>query len=308
MSFMTKVYTTDVNEAMDIANHNFTAIKKRLHSEDGIVIPDHVGIFREDTNQYLGTVGNGWEPVQPEVIYDMAGDLIEATSGKINGVFNMYKGAVMGISFNLAEREYVPGDKTDINFLMLTSFNGMYGIAGHATTERLACMNQCNTSSKVYNLRHTRFVGNRIQVVKDLLKFYNKEIKDFDKKMMGMVNKRMNEMEAIDWFKSLFPKPKSIRSEARLDNQVDIFINCLRNGLGSDIPGVKGTSYGAFQALTEYINHERSTRIHNDREPEEVRYQSIHFGTGNALAQKGLNKLSEKSIFVELPEDDFLID
>jgi phage/plasmid-like protein (TIGR03299 family) len=307
MSFLTKVDTQDIHEAMEIANHNFEVAKVPLKTADGIDVPDHVGIINTSTNQYLGTVGKGWTPVQPEVIYDMANHLIESTEGKINGVFNMFDGSVIGVSFNLANREYVAGDPTELNFLMCTSFNGMYGISGSATTKRMACLNEVNTSNKVYNLRHTRFVNNRLEVVKNILQFYDKEIKEFDKKMNKLANIRMGHKEAVEWFRSLFPEPKSTKSEKLLDNQTSIFVNLLVDGRGSNIVGVKGTSYGAFQALTEYINHHRSVKVHNGREEAEVKFQSIHFGTGNGLAQKGLNSLTE-GIVTEFSDDDFLID
>ena len=307
MSFLTKIDTTDINEAMEIGNHNFKVEKVSLKTVGDINVPDHVGIINADTGQYLGTVGKGWIPVQPEVIYDMANHLIESTNGKINGVFNMFGGSVIGVSFTLAEREYVAGDKTDLNFIMCTSFNGMYGISGSATTNRLACLNQVNTSSKIYNLRHTRFVNNRLEVVKNILTFYDNEIKDFDKKMMKLTNIRMNQKEAIEWFRGLFPDPKSPKSAKMLDNQTTIFLDNLNNGRGSEIVGVKGTSYGAFQALTEYINHNRSVKVHHGREEEEVRFQSIHFGSGNTLAQRGLTDLTS-SFVSEFTDDEFLIE
>lgn len=306
MSFFTKVETTNVDVAMDIADHNFDVEKHRIHTEAGTLIPDHVAIMNAKTGQYLGTVGKGWEPVQPKVIYELANELINATNGSINGVINMFGGSVIGVSFTIAQRNYVAGDPTDLNFLMLTSFNGMHGIAGHALTHRLACLNQCNTSNKVYNLKHTKNVGNRLEVVKNMLKYYNNEIKAFDDKMMKLVNKRMDLRESLDWFRSLFPAPKSPRGETVLENQVQVFLDCLENGRGSGIVGVKGTSYGAFQALTEYINHHRSVRVHNDREEAEVKFQSIHFGTGNGLAQRGLSSLTVQGM--EFAEDEFLID
>lgn len=307
MTFLTRIETKNVEEAMDIAGHNFTVEKRRIHTEDGTLIPDHVAVMNTNTGQYLGTVGIGWIPVQPETIYDMAKHLIDSTNGKINGVFNMFGGSVIGISFTLAEREYIANDITELNFLMLTSFNGMYGIAGHATTNRMACLNQVNTSSKVYNLRHTKFVNNRLEVVKNILKYYDKEIQDFDKKMEGLVNKRMTTKDAIDWFIGLFPEPKSTKAQTYLERQTMSFLECLEGGMGSDIPGVKGTSYAAFQALTEYINHHRIVKVHGDRDREEVKFQSIHFGTNNALAQKGLRTLS-KGLVTEFSENDFLID
>jgi phage/plasmid-like protein (TIGR03299 family) len=309
--FLTPIDSTNQTEAMIEAGHNFVVDKIRLrtHSMDeefnGIDAPAHVGIVRMDTKQYLGTVGKGWEPVQPHVLYDLANELKDSMDGKIEASFNMMDGAVIGINLNLGEREYVEGDKVKLSFLMLTSFNGMYGIAGHATMSRQE--SSINTSSKVYNLRHTKYVANRLTVVKEILKYYEREIENFDKKMQGLVNKRMSTKDALEWFRSLFPEPKSTVAEKKLDNQVILFLDCLENGTRANVRGVKGTSYGAYMALAEYINHHRSVRVHNGRDEDEVRFQSIHFGTGNNLAQRGLNKLA-KDIVVEFTEDEFLLD
>ena len=309
--FLKKVHSEFHHEAIIEAGHNFVVSKINLQTTNideefnNIHVPAHVGIVRTDTKQYLGTVGKGWEPVQPHVLYDLAQELIQSTGGKITGSFSMMDGAVIGIELNLGEREYVEGDKVQLNFLMLTSFNGMYGIAGHATITRHE--SQMNTSSRVYNLRHTKYVANRLEVVKEILKYYEREIENFDKKMQGLVNKRMTAKEAVEWFKSLFPEPKSTVAERKLENQVLIYLDCLENGRGAGVRGVKGTSYGAYMALAEYINHHRSVRVHNGRDEDEVRFQSVHFGTGNTLAQKALSSLS-KNIVVEFTEDEFLLD
>lgn len=299
-----QIETSSIEEAMDFAGHNFTAEKRNLVTVDGIPVPDKFAVVNVEENKYLGTVGTGWEPVQPSVLYEMAQDLMDSTEGHINGTISMYDGAVMGISFNLDNREYIAGDRTELNFLMLTSFNGMYGISGHAVSHRIASQCRYNQSGKVYNLRHTRFVHNRIAVVKNMLKYYENEIKRFDSKMFYLVNKHITNEQAVEWFRGLFPKPNSQRSERMLDNQVSVFLECLLNGRGTDIVGVKGTAYGAFQALTEYVNHERATRICNGRDADEVKFQSVHFGSGGTLTLKGMDSLLDDAFINEM---DFLV-
>ncbi len=305
---MIQIETTDTNVAQDAAGHDFEVEKQRLHTERNNLIPDHVAIVKKDTNQYLGTVGIGWEPVQPKAIYELAQELMDATNGHINGVFSMFGDAVIGISLKLAEREYVQGEKIALNFLMLTSFNGSYGIAGHATCSNAERRTFVNMSNKVYNLKHTKFVGNRLEVVKNMLKFYNSEIQLFDEKMGRLVTKAMSKQEAVNWFRSLFPKPKSPRAERALENQVIAFIEAYDETC--NVPGVRGTRYGAFQALTQYVNHHRTVKVHNNRDEDEVRFQSIHFGTANTLAQKGLNSLTKDfdEDVDEFKAEDFLID
>ena len=293
--------TTNVDFAREIS-HNFTVEGQRLKTENGVtLIPDKKAMIRTDTNQYLGTVGINWEPVQPEVLYNMAENLLEATNGRINGILNMFDGAVIGISFKLAEREYVENDKIDLNFVMLTAFNGVYGLSGNALAYRHQSDSLANTSNRVFNLRHTKFVANRIEVVKDMLKYYNQEITSFDAIMNRLVTRPMSNAVAIDWFQSLFPTPKSDRSTLLLENSTAEFVRLLRRQRQQ---GVQGTSYGAWCALIEYINHSRTVRVHNDRDPEEVRFQSINFGSGNRIIQKAMNKLTD----FHFTEEEFIID
>jgi hypothetical protein len=300
--------TKNTTLAMEAANHDFTVSKHHLNTiPGGIRIPDHCAIIKDgESSDYLGTVGIGWEPVQPKVLYELGEELIKSTDGVINGAFSMHGGSVIGIRFKLAERQYVAEDPMDLNFIMVTSFNGVYGIAGHAATYRTISNTQYNTSNKVYNLRHTKNVMNRLKVVKDMLKYYNNEIASFDKNMTTMVQSRMNDNAAVEWFKSLFPKPNSERAQNILQNQVSTFVDLLHHGKGSNIVGVRGTCYGAFQALIEYINHYRSIRVHNGREKEEVKFQSIHFGSSNTLVQRGLSNISAS--FTEFSEGEFTIE
>lgn len=302
--FMDAIDTQDINFAMESANHDFEVDKVDLSTNTGIAVPDHVGIVNHNNGQYLGTVGRGWEPVQPKTIYEIGEELMNSTGAKINGTFSLRNGSVMGISFYLGQREYISNDPVDLNFVMTNAFDGTHSIAGHAFTYRLSCMNQCNTSNKLYSLKHTKNVMNRIEVVKEMMKYYENEIKNFDKKMTRLAGTSMNTEQAVAWFRSLFPAPKNETAENRLNNQISVFIDCLHNGRGCNIRGVKGTAYGAFQALTEYINYHRATRVHNNREEEEVRFEAIHFGSGNVLTQKGLNTLTTS---FTLAEDDFII-
>ena len=37
--------------------------------------------------------------------------------------------------------------------------------------------------------------------------------------------------------------------------KVQTIIDLVQGGIGTDIPGVRGTAYGVFQAVTEFANH-----------------------------------------------------
>ncbi|MHC4372383.1 MAG: DUF932 domain-containing protein, partial [Planctomycetota bacterium] len=78
-------------------------------------------------------------------------------------------------------------------------------------------------------------------------------------------------------------------------NQISTLIDLLHSGRGVDQPGVKGTGWHAFNALTEFVNHERTTRVKEGRDEAEVRFEAINFGSGNDLMQRGLAILLKMS-------------
>ncbi|OAI41893.1 hypothetical protein AYO40_06935, partial [Planctomycetaceae bacterium SCGC AG-212-D15] len=52
------------------------------------------------------------------------------------------------------------------------------------------------------------------------------------------------------------------------------------------LPGVQGTAWAAYNAVSEYADHQRTTRGRNDRERADNRLNSIWFGSANDLKQK----------------------
>jgi hypothetical protein len=265
MAFLTEVQTKDVVEAMDHADHNYTVDLEPIQLADGTKIWDKKAVVRTDREygdpkRYLGTVGKDYQPVQPVAIYEMANTLINETGGIINGTVNMHGGSVFGVSLHLARREYLAGDAVDLDFLILAAHNGRYGILGRALSTRWSCTNQLPSSAKLFNLKHTRFVENRLETAMKMLKYYNREIAQFDSHMRMLVNLKMTENRMVEWFMNLFPIPKadSKRSNSILENNTATFINLLRDGRGTDVPGLRGTGWHCLNALTEFVNHERT--------------------------------------------------
>jgi len=130
-----------------------------------------------------------------------------------------------------------------------------------------------------------------------MLKYYSKEMGDFDDKMKRLTQVSMSDIKAIEWFgDTLLPAPKedSARSNTMRDNQLELYTDLLQNGLGSGVSGVRGTAYGAINAVTEFCNHHRNTRVRDGKSEEEVRFTSnILGGSSDKLMQVALSSLIE---------------
>jgi hypothetical protein len=130
-----------------------------------------------------------------------------------------------------------------------------------------------------------------------MLTYYDSEIKEFNSNMKQLVNFRMDDGLMKDFVQNVYPaaKKETARSTSIRENQIAALIQLLYTGKGLEVPGLKGTGWHAFNALTEYVNHERTTRVKDGRNEAEVRFEAINFGSGNDLMQRGLNSLLDMS-------------
>lgn len=292
----TDISYTSIGEAMETAGHNYEVGKVPLILPDGQRVPDKMATVRTDTNEYLGTVGADYKVVQPIQFYELADEFLKQTPGAtIDRAVTIKCGAVMGLSFHIDTSEFVPGDPIRMEFLMMTSFNMQFSILGRALSKRLFCLNQLPSSNALFEIKHTTFAERRLGVAMKMLSYFGNEHLAFKDRMKSLVKYQMTERAMVEWFRGLFPKPKadSKRANSILENNTESFVRLLSEGKGTDIPGVRGTGYHALNALTEYVNHHRSTRVKAGRDPQEVRWEATVFGSGNALMQRGFNGLIE---------------
>ena len=68
----TKIHESNgrnLNDVMIESGHNFEVVKEPLYLPNGKRVPDKMATIRTDNGRYLGTVGVGYQPVQPTKFY-----------------------------------------------------------------------------------------------------------------------------------------------------------------------------------------------------------------------------------------------
>lgn len=289
----TEVKTTSVAEAMEAAGHNFEVEMVPLVLPDGTRVPDKRAVVKKSSGAYLSTVGKDYVPIQPVNFYEVADQLVQKSGGVIDKALTMREGAVMGLSITMGDTEYLPGDPVERTFLMMTSFDYSYSLIGRAISNRWFCMNQLPSSSHIFNIKHTTHALDRLKTSVQMLGYYQDELAHFDVRMRLLARSKMPDEAAVKWFGGLLPPPAegSQRSTSIRDNTVAKYVELLHTGLGTNVPGVRGTAYGALNAMTEYANHHRSTRVREGRKEDEVRFETVTFGTADGLMQRGVKSL-----------------
>jgi hypothetical protein len=86
------------------------------------------------------------------------------------------------------------------------------------------------------------------------------------------------------YFKALYPDPEE-GNPSRAQNVRDELFRLFENGKGQEIPKIRSTTYAAFNAVTEYVDHHRPTRAKSDFDRAANRLESAWFGSGSRLKQ-----------------------
>ena len=72
----------------------------------------------------------------------------------------------------------------------------------------------------------------------------------------------------------------------RAKNIRDEFLRLFEHGIGHDMPEIRHTTWTALNAVTEYVDHYRSTRGKSEHDRASNRLESAWFGSGARLKER----------------------
>lgn len=189
----------------------------------------------------------------------------------------------------------VAGDNHVARLLMTTAYDGTMSTINRATMTRVVCRNTMNTAlcdrqKSVIRTRHsTRFdaarVGQELSAI----------IQGFDAyKAMGdaMATKHLGDDQIVKMFRTMLdikPEDTSKDLSTRKLNQFDDLTRCYQQTCRETD---KGTAWAALNAVTRYVDHNRSTRGAG-ASADEARFVSAQFGSGAAMKEQAVQYLDD---------------
>lgn len=214
--------------------------------------------------------------------------------------------------------EPIPGEHMERYILLSTSHDGSANIMAAFTTVRVVCWNtlsaaitEASASQKkrkkgskrndIVKIRHTKSAQKRIDEAHLVLESSKAYWDKLSEAYRQMVKKDMTRLDVMAFVEEMFPGKKTklpsanggfveveqvaTRTQNNREKVLDLFEG---QALGSN-SRISGTTYQMYQAITQYIDHERSVRNDTDR------WEASVFGSGEAMRQKAFDKLLELS-------------
>ena len=213
----------------------------------------------------LGIVGERYNVLQNEDLFGFGDAILDGARWETAG--SIKNGTVVFGSLAL-DREIVldpngATDKVNTYLLVHTSHDGSLAVQASVTPVRVVCQNTLNAAlsgvKQTYKIRHTQTVTGKVQAAREALGIAHKYLDEFDKQAQEMITKEISEQQFFDIITNVYPKPEQDAkgSFTKWENKVDTLNDIY---YGPTCENIRGTAWGAYNALTERLDWYRTPR------------------------------------------------
>ena len=240
-------------------------------------IADMAAITRNDTGDVLSVMSSRYCLVQPASILeliDVARQRIGVTAevmGSLHGGKRIWALCDSRNSFDVGN-----GDEIKRYLLVFTSYDGSLPTSARLTAIRVVCQNTLSAALREGTVLINQTHKSSIDVsstLDDMDELAHAEVgswEEFKDQLLVLGRKSLSPKQATDYFQSvLYPNfllasnDREIQPElaTRSKNKIDRLVELMETGPGANLPLARGTYWGAYNALTYYLDHEKARTV-----------------------------------------------
>jgi len=263
------------------------------------IVPGKFVPVRTSDGRPLGVVGNSYKPVQNVDALNFMDTYIGRGEAEYVTVGNIGDGKLIWM---LAK---MPNTSTDVDLverymLMSTSHNGVSPVMLAALDFRIWCANQIQAAIRKaknkFIIHHTTNVELRMADARKAFDGSMKYFGEIDTIFGRMKEIKFTQTQLLSLVEKVFAAPnedKSNRQVNRVEAIQEKIVDLSLHGMGTNLPGVKGTLWGSYNAVTEYLNHHTKIKGGKGASAEEKLLGSTWFGTIGMKTQKAFDTALE---------------
>lgn len=266
-----------VEEAIVCAGLNWQVRLQPLHmlyDGESLPVPGYATV-RDSDKKVLGVVGPTYKPLQNKDAFHFFQPFLDAKEATIETAGSLRGGTRVWVLAKVTQDpiEIVPGDAV-LNYVLLSNgHDGTMAIRVGMTPQRVVCMNtlsaaHTSAASRLLRVRHTKKAAETLDVVRDTMDLLRREFVATTDQYKALATKGVRKEDLETYVRRVF-NPKITKVETT-DEQEDTservlakIIPLFENGAGNNMPGVRGTMWGAYNAITHYTSHERGRNVDN---------------------------------------------
>ncbi len=289
----------NTDEALSASGSFIVEKAPAADSETGLIVPGSFVTRRADTKAPLGIVGASYKVFQERELAELA-DFIVDQGGHTRPIYetggHMRDGRFFFLSIELTGLDItIPGDPSDLKtYLLLSTTHDGTKSAGYFVTQvRTVCKNTADLAEKgalrTYKIRHTGSLDGKVIQARKALGIALKSTETVKQltERLALTNVVDEQVKAI--FAAAWPTKASEDSdeEAERKNRNAERAFALYES-SPNLDGIRGTAWGAYNAVTEYLDHDVDYHGRKGSDVSDVRAESLLFGSGHKAKERAL--------------------
>lgn len=284
-------------EAIQAAGLDWSVALEAVRDLRGKEIPGARALVRSDRMEALSVVGTGYRPIQNREAFRFAdllvgeGKAVYESAGALDG------GRRIWLEAKLPGDLWIDGEDRVEKYLLLSNphYRGS-SLRVLLLGRRLACENMLLSTlaggrSRAVRIRHTGDIESHVAAAQRLLGISLKHFDAFGEQARHFATRALSAAALKSYFEDLVPDPKDSDAERAVATR-ETLLRLFESGRGSELPSARGTLWGALNAVSEFTDHERSTRAGSDGKTLS-RWKSALFGSGAALKERAWRRALE---------------
>jgi phage/plasmid-like protein (TIGR03299 family) len=282
-----------LDDALEMAGGDYEVGLHEVFTDSGILIPHVKATVREDTQAPLGVVGNAYRVFGNRVLGELADGIVGTGEALYETGAVMRGGADFLLSMELPGLAFgVPGDESGVQtyLLLSTSHDGSRPARFDVTTVRTVCANTERLAkakaSHTLRLMHRGTLNGKVAEARRVLGVAARDITAAKANAERLALTKVVDAQVLDILNDLWPvedpeaEGKTSRSAAKA---FEVY------GESPNLDGIRGTGWGAYNAITEYIDHVAAFRGGARTDASERRATSLLFGRAADTKDRALD-------------------
>lgn len=270
----------------------YTGVDRDVGVKDRYVVCRTDRLDDTDGGQ-LGIVGSGYTPLQNMAAFSFLDGVVDKDEAVYHTAGALRGGRRVWLLAKLPGHVRVVGDDIVEKYLLLSnSHDGTSAVRVGITPIRVVCMNTLTLALRGMGglaIRHYPDVADRVHEAARLLGVVNNAYEEVGVAVRQMAATPMVSSRLQEYFEQVLPMPdeNDELGRERVQHRHDRWHELFETGDGNRLPGVRGTVWASFNAVTQWVDRESYTKRH--KEP----LRTIWFGDGARLKQHAFNVAAE---------------
>lgn len=280
---------SDVNYTFD---HEEQDIVPRFTND--VPCNEHKALIRSTDATVLGVVKRTWTPLQNESAFSFFNPFLAEGDAELEAAGSLKNGKIVWVLANLknGDTQVLADDRVNNYLLLCNSHDGSMAVWIQFTAIRVVCWNTLSLAlslgegdkENMIKVQHRSNVDEGLRAVQRAVDLSRRSFHLTLDVYREMAKHKFSLSGFKKYVQNVFVPPIELEDDPdKMPRCYEDLERLWREGTGTDIPGVKDTLWGAYNAITEWTTHERG-------KSDETRLRSQWFGQSARDTDKALTE------------------